>query len=159
LVQWPRPAKKKGNIIGRALRQRISELRRPGNESDGPTGNRGARATTKTGKAEEGKWGGGSSWREGRAGVLVWEERRGGGRDALEDGADHLVRHQAAVDEDGVRPGRGGRSRGKRLLRRRRRHGDRGGDWGGVWFGCRWLAPRRAAPRRLASAETGEAEA
>lgn len=58
---------------------------------------------------------------EGRAGVLVWEEGRGGGRDALEDGADHLVRHQAAVDEHAVRRGRGRGSRRRRL----HRHGDR----------------------------------
>lgn len=40
--------------------------------------------------------------------MVVGEERRGGGRDAVEDSADHLVGHQAPVDEHAVRPAGGG---------------------------------------------------
>ena len=56
---------------------------------------------------------------ERRAHVLVGEERGGGRRDAAEEDAHDLLRHQGAVDEHAV-GGRGGGSR-----RRRRRHAGR----------------------------------
>lgn len=83
-----------------------------------------------------------------RRGVLVGEERRGGRRDALDDGADHLGRHEAPVHEDVVRPGLGGGGGGGRSRsscgRRRRRHGHVEGVPFRFRAACRRLEPSGA---------------